>query len=674
MIIGFDFQPLVQRASGGEVQWLRGIIIAYARQFPEDRILLFDPEDFSLELPQFPSVERITATRHALHEVESDILRARGVDVLIRTYPTITHPVFPMERQIVVVPDMQFAERSEFADAEILRHRRLAFGRMLSEVGAVATMTDFSLASILHYPWTVCSDVFLMPPAVDPDIVSTAPQRSPTNATWEKEIQEFARFFFMPANSWPSKNHRRLFEAFALARSRLPAGTGLVLTGAGGEWPKLLSETGHLPIRHLGYLSRSDIANLYLRAQALVFFSNYEGFGMPLLEAFHFGTPVVCSNIAALAEVGKDAVLSCAPDDVQGMSDQMVRIIADSGLRQVLAARGKERLKNFSWEKSARALHDAVRRVEMRARGERPAAQVARFGGRLTVILDADLGGSVAPAAQAVVSQSHLDWELLVVSRASCRPEGLPEDARIRLVAEDDPNAAERGTRALAAATGDGRIYLRPDCILGEDALSRIAARFREDAASDIVACGTVAINRRDEVLSGWSLPVHSSESIDLRSVENFVFESDLLANLGRDFRGVRPLVAWRRRIEAIAPGFDRAMPFAFDMAYWLRLVNAGGTLAVINDSLASICMSDDSTRARYWYHVMRDCERLATRRQVALDKGFFRLLDHRRMGLDPTVTRAWRRLPSVMGWCDYRIYRARLRWATLTGKFQHGE
>ena len=320
MIIGFDFQPLVQRASGGEVQWMRGVIHAYAKRFPDDRILLFDPEDFSLELPRCPSIERICADRHVLHELESDILRSRSVDVLVRTYPTVTHPIFPMERQIVIIPDMQFAERPEFSSPETLRHRRLAFGRVLSEVGAVATMTEFSRESVLHYPWTVCRDVFLMPPAVDFDIIAETPEKSKTNAAWEEAVTAFSSFFFMPANSWPGKNHRRLFEAFALAQPRLPAGTGLVLTGAGNEWPKLLSGFEQLPIRHLGYLSRPDVARLYRRARALVFFSNYEGFGMPLLEAFHFGTPVACSNIAALAEVGKDAVLSCAPDDVPAMA------------------------------------------------------------------------------------------------------------------------------------------------------------------------------------------------------------------------------------------------------------------------------------------------------------------------------------------------------------------
>jgi hypothetical protein len=168
-------------------------------------------------------------------------------------------------------------------------------------------------------------------------------------------------------------------------------------------------------------------------------------------------------------------------------------------------------------------------------------------------------------------------------------------------------------------------------------------------------------------------MPLPTSSLTDSRSLSNFMFESDLLTNLGRDFRAVRPLVAWRRRIEALEPSFDRELPFAFDIEYWLRLMSAGGNFAVINDSLATICLTDDSVIARFWYQVMRDCERIAGRRQTGskFDKRFFRLRSHRRQGLEPTVTRAWRMLPKALGWCHYRIYRASQKWAELVRRVQ---
>src|SRR5207237_1090766 len=72
------------------------------------------------------------------------------------------------------------------------------------------------------------------------------------------------------------------------------------------------------------------------RARALAFFSLYEGFGMPLLEAFDAGTPVICSNTTSLPEVGGDAVLSCDPKNIAGMAALMERITREEGLRAEL--------------------------------------------------------------------------------------------------------------------------------------------------------------------------------------------------------------------------------------------------------------------------------------------------------------------------------------------------
>lgn len=666
MIIGFDFQPLVQRGSGGEVQWLKGLVRAYAEQYPDDRILLFDPTDFSLGLPPSRSIERIAGERGQLHELQTEILRARSADVLIRTYPTMTHPVFPMERQIVIVPDMQFFERPEWTVPEAQRHRHLGFGRLLSQAGAVATMTEFSRESVMRYPWTRCEDIFLMPPAVDRDLVELSSSCSGEEATWQKEIRDFSGFFFMPGNSWPHKNHRRLFDAFASALPRLPKGMGLVLTGTGGEWPEILAGTKHLPIRHLGYVSRSDIAQLYQRARALVFFSCYEGFGMPLLEAFHFGLPVACSNVAALAEVGKDAVLNCDPEDVPAMSDRMVRIATDEATRRGLVERGKERLTHYSWESSARALHEGARRVVDRARSPRPIVVDGSADNRITVIVDADFGGPVAATVKSVLDQSYPNWELLISSTHPLPASGSPQDSRIRFVVEDDPNAAGRANRALSLATGNVRMYIRPDMILEKTALETIATRLREEPASDVIVCAAAREGYQGNNLESWSLPVSLPESIDVRSLWTYTFEHHLVANLVCDIRIIRPLVAWRRRIESFEPRFEQKFPHAFDLEFWLRLAGVGANLALVEESLATIVVDDNPGAARLWYGVMRDCQRIALSRQTKSDKRFYRLLNHRRWGLEPAVERQWRKLPSALGRCDYLFDRARQRWTTV--------
>src|SRR5436305_4149221 len=93
----------------------------------------------------------------------------------------------------------------------------------------------------------------------------------------------------------------------------------------------------------------------------------FEGFGMPLLEAFAAGVPVACSNTSSLPEVGGDAVLACDPTDVSAIASTLARIASDEPLRQSLVQRGRARLDLFTWRDSAARLVSACRRVAERS-------------------------------------------------------------------------------------------------------------------------------------------------------------------------------------------------------------------------------------------------------------------------------------------------------------------
>jgi hypothetical protein len=120
-------------------------------------------------------------------------------------------------------------------------------------------------------------------------------------------------------------------------------------------------------VRHLGFVRREFLYQLMAGARALVYFSQFEGFGMPLLEAFAAGTPVLCSNAASLPEVGGEAVLKCAATDVPAMSALMIRVLDDEPLRRRLIACGNAQLQRYRWQDSAAALLAACERVHHRA-------------------------------------------------------------------------------------------------------------------------------------------------------------------------------------------------------------------------------------------------------------------------------------------------------------------
>jgi glycosyltransferase involved in cell wall biosynthesis len=103
----------------------------------------------------------------------------------------------------------------------------------------------------------------------------------------------------------------------------------------------------------LGYLPEDDVRSLYRAASVFVFPSLCEGFGLPLLEAMACGLPVAASGVSALPEVGGDAAVYFQPEDPEDMAAKIMLLLEDAGLRESLKAKGRERAKIFTWEKTA---------------------------------------------------------------------------------------------------------------------------------------------------------------------------------------------------------------------------------------------------------------------------------------------------------------------------------
>lgn len=156
----------------------------------------------------------------------------------------------------------------------------------------------------------------------------------------------------------PRKNHRVLFEAFAQSQKLLQA-FSLIAIGdesvRGVSLRRTAQELGLAEMVHCpGFLSTSDLRVLYSHAEAFVFPSLYEGFGIPLLEAMACGTPIITGQDTALPEVAGDAALYVNVQDAEQLGVELELLLNDSSRQEQMRKNGFERVKQFTWERASR--------------------------------------------------------------------------------------------------------------------------------------------------------------------------------------------------------------------------------------------------------------------------------------------------------------------------------
>jgi glycosyltransferase involved in cell wall biosynthesis len=161
----------------------------------------------------------------------------------------------------------------------------------------------------------------------------------------------------------PRKNIVRLIEAYAYTKTRMPDLPALVLAGRKGWlydeiFEKIIALKLERNIIFTGYVADKDAPFLLSGATAFLFPSLYEGFGMPPLEAMACGTPVLSSNTSALPEVVGDAGILVDPYDIDAIANGIRCLSEDKQLRGLLSDRGLERVKQFTWERSADIIMD----------------------------------------------------------------------------------------------------------------------------------------------------------------------------------------------------------------------------------------------------------------------------------------------------------------------------
>jgi glycosyltransferase involved in cell wall biosynthesis len=570
--IAIDLRHVTLGSSGGVALLLKGVLEALFARHPEQEFHLFTTIFNRGLLERLP--DNVHCWTFPVEDYFADIdlfLMEKQIDVLFCGFPNEKQLRFPLARQVVMIPDIQHEIYPEFFDLAQLRGRRAAFNRVLGRAGAVGTISGFARQTLLDHEWTRCPDIFLMSPALsvtqpaDPEALSGA----------EKALLPAGDFFLYPANLWPHKNHRRVLQAFGQFLKESGRAAALVLTGHPEGWPALQQEFPDLPVRHLGFVRPQLLSVLLARARALVFFSLYEGFGMPLLDAFHAGTPVICSNTTSLPEVGGDAALSCDPTDAAAMSALMARVCTDESLRAELSSRGKERLAAYTWERSAENLFQALRRVADRAgRAEAEAPTAAEDDLPLVTIVTPSYnqGEFLKRTIDSVLAQTYPNIEYIVMDG------GSKDDSveilksygdRFRWVSEPDGGQTDAINKGFARSHGQIRTYLNSDDVLAPDAVARVVDYFRRHPDCDLAYGRGAYIDKEDRVTGLYQTLEYSFEELMSWCCI------------------CQPAAFWRTRIAGKVGPFNDRLNYAMDYEYWLRIDRAGGRIEHLHDLLA---------------------------------------------------------------------------------------
>lgn len=163
-------------------------------------------------------------------------------------------------------------------------------------------------------------------------------------------------------------NVRKNIQTLLKAMPKINKDTSLVIVGKDDH--KTIDLDGQINklnlsqrIVRLGFVSSKDIASIYKKANVFCFPSFAEGFGLPPLEAMHYGTPTVVSNTTSLPEICNDASLYVDPNKEDEIATQVNKLLDDKRLREDIIKKGKQRASLFSWEKAAKEILTIIKSI-----------------------------------------------------------------------------------------------------------------------------------------------------------------------------------------------------------------------------------------------------------------------------------------------------------------------
>jgi glycosyltransferase involved in cell wall biosynthesis len=268
-------------------------------------------------------------------------------------------------KSVGVIHDLNFEHFPEDVPFLVRKYYSGMFPKFAKKAARIATVSEYSKTDIVEKYH------------VDPlkiDVVYNGagsifkPLQTGDQQQTREKFSQGSEYFFFIGTLHPRKNLVNLFKAFDQFKKNDTKGIKLVLAGARMWWTdeiRLAFEGMEFrdEVIFTGRVTDQDLAALMASALALTYVSYFEGFGIPILEAFNCDAPVITSNVSSMPEVAGNAALLTDPFSITSIANAMQKVCSDTDFRHKLIVAGREQAHKFSWEQTADKLWRCIEKA-----------------------------------------------------------------------------------------------------------------------------------------------------------------------------------------------------------------------------------------------------------------------------------------------------------------------
>ncbi len=254
-----------------------------------------------------------------------------------------------------VIHDINFLHHPEFIPRLYRNHFKKWFPCFAEKANRLVTVSEYSRKDIVQNFDIPVDKISIVHNGVSSRF------KPLDEATIKQTRERFAAgqpYFIFVGSIHPRKNLENILQAYLQFKEKTNAPVKFVVVGSQmyKSTKQKLSDNIRLMKDDILFVGRQDMETLSLilgSALALTYVSLYEGFGIPILEGFQAGVPVITSDVTSMPEVAGDAAILVNPLSVNEIAGAMTRVWGNSDLRSQLVTKGKDRVKAFSWDLSA---------------------------------------------------------------------------------------------------------------------------------------------------------------------------------------------------------------------------------------------------------------------------------------------------------------------------------